>query len=60
MRDRDFDLLEARLEPVAERHQFINMDDDALLFGEGGRKRNENVCQDFEVDILTRRRGCEL
>ena len=32
---------EAGLEAVAERHQFVDFGDDAVLFGEGGKRKSK-------------------
>src|ERR1700738_4027180 len=50
---------EAGLQPVAQRHQFIDLGDDAALFGKGW-ERNKNLRQDFEVDVLLRGCWCKL
>ena len=41
---------------VAQRHQFIDLGDDAVLFGEW-REGNQDCIQDFEINVLL---GCSL
>ena len=48
---------EARLQPVAQRHQFIDLGDDAVLFGEGW-KGNENVLRAVPIHLHSPGRSC--
>ena len=47
------------VQPVAQRHQRIDLGDDAALFSKGW-KGNQNLIQNFEVNILLGGGRCEL